>query len=183
MVLFRQFLNDVKHNESFENLSLEKVIELVAVAFISSADQFQIYVEYCRNKKNSARLLLEDRNGMDYFHKKEQSHRLNGTLDSYLIRPVQRLARYKQLLKELIDCCPIHSKDIRCEIRKALEVIAEVLKNADDAVSLKNDSDDVKNQNTYHALDSNSDSLQLLPDFFLLLLLLTFCILLISALL
>ena len=41
--------------ENYENMP-----EDIGHCFVVYADQFQIYVEYCKNKENSTKLLMED---------------------------------------------------------------------------------------------------------------------------
>lgn len=41
--------------------------EDIGHCFVIYADQFQIYVEYCKNKENSTKLLLEDGKNENYF--------------------------------------------------------------------------------------------------------------------
>jgi hypothetical protein len=41
--------------------------EDIGHCFVIYADQFQIYVEYCKNKENSTKLLLEDGRNENYF--------------------------------------------------------------------------------------------------------------------
>ena len=57
---------------------------------------------------------------------------LNLSLDSYLIKPIQRITKYQLLLKDLLGC----SEDNRSEIKDALEVMMNVPKKANDAIHL-----------------------------------------------
>ena len=41
--------------------------EDIGHCFVIYADQFQIYVEYCKNKENSTKLLVEDGKNENYF--------------------------------------------------------------------------------------------------------------------
>ena len=41
--------------------------EDIGHCFIVYADQFQVYVEYCKNKENSTKLLMEDGKNENYF--------------------------------------------------------------------------------------------------------------------
>lgn len=168
LIRFREFLNGVEDKESTENLSLEKVIELLAVAFVSSADQFKLYIQYCQNYRNSSQLLLEDSYRKNYFNKVQQAHQLNGSLESFVIRPIQRLAKYKQFLDELMACCSEDNKVIRCEIRKASEVIAELLRNSNEAVPLSE-------KLGPGSKDQNHNADELASNALLLVLFITFC--------
>ena len=48
--------------ENYENMP-----EDIGHCFVIYADQFQIYVEYCKNKENSTKLLVEDGKNENYF--------------------------------------------------------------------------------------------------------------------
>lgn len=41
--------------------------EDISHCFVIYADQFQIYVEYCKNKENSIKLLMEDSRNENFF--------------------------------------------------------------------------------------------------------------------
>ena len=45
--------------------------EDIGHCFVIYADQFQIYVEYCKNKENSTKILLEDGKNENYFEVKK----------------------------------------------------------------------------------------------------------------
>lgn len=59
LVFFRTFLVEL---ENYENMP-----EDIGHCFVIYADQFQIYVEYCKNKENSTKLLMEDTKNENYF--------------------------------------------------------------------------------------------------------------------
>lgn len=48
--------------ENYENMP-----EDIGHCFVIYADQFQIYVEYCKNKENSTKLLMEDTRFDNFF--------------------------------------------------------------------------------------------------------------------
>lgn len=51
--------------ENYENMP-----EDIGHCFVIYADQFQIYVEYCKNKENSTKLLMDDARGENFFEVK-----------------------------------------------------------------------------------------------------------------
>jgi kalirin len=57
---------------------------------------------------------------------------LKCSLDSYLIKPIQRITKYQLLLKDLLTCC----EDNRNETKDALDVMLNVPKKANDAMHL-----------------------------------------------
>lgn len=113
--------------ENYENMP-----EDIGHCFVIYADQFQIYVEYCKNKDNSTRILIEDGQKEAYFDKQFRNGQLKCSIDSYLIKPIQRITKYQLLLKDLLTCC----EDNRAETKDALEVMMNVPKKANDAIHL-----------------------------------------------
>lgn len=61
--ILRTFLVEL---ENYENMP-----EDIGHCFVIYADQFQIYVEYCKNKENSTKILLEDGKNENYFEVKK----------------------------------------------------------------------------------------------------------------
>jgi hypothetical protein len=116
--------------ENYENMP-----EDIGHCFVIYADQFQIYVDYCMNKESSTKLLMEDARGENYFEKLQRANQaqLKCSLDSYLIKPIQRITKYQLLLKDLLTCC----EDSRnTETKEALDVMLSVPKKANDAIHL-----------------------------------------------
>lgn len=64
--------------------------------------------------------------------KVQKKHNLNSALQSYLIKPVQRITKYQLLLKDLLGCCD----EGKGEIKDALDVMLSVPKKANDAMHL-----------------------------------------------
>ncbi|KAI7806101.1 putative triple functional domain protein-like, partial [Triplophysa rosa] len=108
----------------------EQLPEDVGHCFVTWADKFQMYVNYCKNKPDSTQLILE--HAGNYFDEIQQRHRLANSISSYLIKPVQRITKYQLLLKELLTCC----EEGKGEIKDGLEVMLSVPKRANDAMHL-----------------------------------------------
>ncbi|TNN54902.1 Triple functional domain protein [Liparis tanakae] len=108
----------------------EQLPEDVGHCFVTWADKFQMYVNYCKNKPDSTQLILE--HAGNYFDEIQQRHRLANSISSYLIKPVQRITKYQLLLKELLTCC----EEGKGEIKDGLEVMLSVPKKANDAMHL-----------------------------------------------
>ncbi|XP_013864658.1 triple functional domain protein [Austrofundulus limnaeus] len=108
----------------------EQLPEDVGHCFVTWADKFQMYVNYCKNKPDSTQLILE--HAGNYFDDIQQRHRLANSISSYLIKPVQRITKYQLLLKELLTCC----EEGKGEIKDGLEVMLSVPKKANDAMHL-----------------------------------------------
>ena len=62
----------------------------------------------------------------------QRNGQLKCSLDSYLIKPIQRITKYQLLLKDLVSCC----EDNRSETKDALDVMINVPKKANDAIHL-----------------------------------------------
>ncbi|KAA8593049.1 hypothetical protein FQN60_018504, partial [Etheostoma spectabile] len=120
------------HNNIFlkELVNYEQLPEDVGHCFVTWADKFHIYVDYCKNKPDSSQLILE--HAGTFFDDIQQRRGLANSISSYLIKPVQRITKYQLLLKELLSCC----EEGKGEIKDGLEVMLSVPKRANDAMHL-----------------------------------------------
>ncbi|KAI4789414.1 hypothetical protein KUCAC02_035259 [Chaenocephalus aceratus] len=120
------------HNNIFlkELVNYEQLPEDVGHCFVTWADKFHIYVDYCKNKPDSSQLILE--HAGTFFDEIQQKRGLANSISSYLIKPVQRITKYQLLLKELLSCC----EEGKGEIKDGLEVMLGVPKRANDAMHL-----------------------------------------------
>nr|XP_023011436.1 triple functional domain protein isoform X5 [Maylandia zebra] len=126
-----QDLYEFHHNIFLKELEkYEQLPEDVGHCFVTWADKFQMYVNYCKNKPDSTQLIVE--HAGPYFDEIQQRHRLANSISSYLIKPVQRITKYQLLLKELLTCC----EEGKGEIKDGLEVMLSVPKRANDAMHL-----------------------------------------------
>ncbi|KAM9180275.1 proto-oncogene DBL [Dugong dugon] len=121
------------HNDIFMN-SLESCLdapERVGHCFLERKNDFQMYAKYCQNKPRSE-TIWKKYSECAFFQEcqRKLKHRLG--LDSYLLKPVQRITKYQLLLKELIK----YSKD--CEgteqLKEALDTMLELLKSVNDSM-------------------------------------------------
>ncbi|XP_051998642.1 guanine nucleotide exchange factor DBS-like [Xyrauchen texanus] len=107
--------------------------ELVGCCFLDWMGELQIYEKYCHNKPRSESLW---RQCLDcpFFQEcqKKLEHKLG--LDSYLLKPVQRITKYQLLLKEMIK----YSKGCEgsLELQAALSSILGILKAVNDSMHL-----------------------------------------------
>uniref|UniRef100_A0A3Q2ZY59 Kalirin RhoGEF kinase a n=2 Tax=Kryptolebias marmoratus TaxID=37003 RepID=A0A3Q2ZY59_KRYMA len=120
------------HNNIFlkELVNYEQLPEDVGHCFVTWADKFHIYVDYCKNKPDSSQLILE--HAGTFFDDIQQRRGLVNSINSCLIKPVQRITKYQLLLKELLSCC----EEGKGEIKDGLEVMLSVPKRANDAMHL-----------------------------------------------
>nr|XP_007991039.1 proto-oncogene DBL isoform X9 [Chlorocebus sabaeus] len=121
------------HNDIFLS-SLENCAhapESVGPCFLERKDDFQMYAKYCQNKPRSE-TIWRKYSECAFFQEcqRKLKHRLR--LDSYLLKPVQRITKYQLLLKELLK----YSKD--CEgsalLKEALEAMLDLLKSVNDSM-------------------------------------------------
>ncbi|XP_034549970.1 guanine nucleotide exchange factor DBS isoform X2 [Notolabrus celidotus] len=107
--------------------------ELVGHCFLERMTDLQIYEKYCHNKPRSESLWRQC-SDCAFFQEcqKKLEHKLG--LDSYLLKPVQRITKYQLLLKEMLK----YSKG--CEgaddLQEALTSILGILKAVNDSMHL-----------------------------------------------
>ncbi|XP_060715937.1 guanine nucleotide exchange factor DBS isoform X1 [Tachysurus vachellii] len=123
------------HNKTFlrELEAYTDFPELVGRCFLERMTDLQIYEKYCQNKPRSESLWRQC-SDCAFFQEcqKKLEHKLG--LDSYLLKPVQRITKYQLLLKELLK----YSKG--CEgsedLQEALSSILGILKAVNDSMHL-----------------------------------------------
>nr|XP_057906787.1 guanine nucleotide exchange factor DBS isoform X2 [Doryrhamphus excisus] len=107
--------------------------ELVGRCFLERMKDLQIYEAYCQNKPRSESLWRQF-SDCAFFQEcqKKLEHKLG--LDSYLLKPVQRITKYQLLLKELLK----YSKgcDGCNDLQEALSSILGILKAVNDSMHL-----------------------------------------------
>ncbi|KAM9850276.1 proto-oncogene DBL [Aulostomus maculatus] len=105
--------------------------ESVGLCFLERKENFQMYECYCQNKPRSEALWRQF-SDCAFFQEcqKKLEHKLG--LDSYLLKPVQRLTKYQLLLKELLK----YSADCEgtSELQGALTAMLDLLKSVNDSM-------------------------------------------------
>uniref|UniRef100_UPI0037E84C45 proto-oncogene DBL n=1 Tax=Semicossyphus pulcher TaxID=241346 RepID=UPI0037E84C45 len=105
--------------------------ERVGACFLKRKEKFQVYERYCQNKPRSELLWRQCSDSLFFQEcQKKLDHKLG--LDSYLLKPVQRLTKYQLLLKELLKHCT--EVRYRCELQEALNSMLELLKSVNDSM-------------------------------------------------
>nr|CDS25599.1 kalirin [Hymenolepis microstoma] len=108
--------------------------EDVGHCFVSFSDRLaSLYVDYCVNKEDSMQILVADM-AENFFGKLQLRYQLSEPLQSFLIKPVQRITKYQLLLRELRDCC---DKSSAGELSEGLDVMMAVPKKANEAIHLR----------------------------------------------
>ncbi|XP_024862814.1 proto-oncogene DBL isoform X2 [Kryptolebias marmoratus] len=105
--------------------------ERVGACFLQRKEKFQVYERYCQNKPCSE-LLWRQCSESPFFQEcqKKLDHKLG--LDSYLLKPIQRLTKYQLLLKELLKHCV--EEQYRLELQEALDSMLTLLKSVNDSM-------------------------------------------------
>ncbi|XP_046886465.1 guanine nucleotide exchange factor DBS isoform X3 [Hypomesus transpacificus] len=107
--------------------------ELVGQCFLERMGDLEIYEKYCQNKPRSESLWRQC-SDCAFFQEcqKKLEHKLG--LDSYLLKPVQRITKYQLLLKEMLK----YSKgcDGSEDLQEALTSILGILKAVNDSMHL-----------------------------------------------
>ncbi|KAM9740392.1 proto-oncogene DBL isoform 3-T3 [Menidia menidia] len=105
--------------------------EGVGACFLQRKESFQMYECYCQNKPRSEALWRQF-SDCSFFQEcqRKLEHKLG--LDSYLLKPVQRLTKYQLLLKELLK----YSTDGEgtSELQGALTAMLDLLKSVNDSM-------------------------------------------------
>ncbi|XP_029924697.1 guanine nucleotide exchange factor DBS isoform X1 [Myripristis murdjan] len=107
--------------------------ELVGRCFLERMNDLQIYEAYCQNKPRSESLWRQC-SDCAFFQEcqKKLEHKLG--LDSYLLKPVQRITKYQLLLKELLKYS--RGCDGCDDLQAALSSILGILKAVNDSMHL-----------------------------------------------
>jgi len=157
------FGNMIELHEFHSNIfvkELEKYKQLpedLGHCFVTWSSKFSLYVKYCQNKPISLEFIVK--NAGDFFDQIQMRKQLNESINSYLIKPIQRITKYQLLLKELASCC----KSEKSEIHDGLEVMLSVPRKANDALHLTmmsgfneniTNEGDVIVQNSFQVLDT-----------------------------
>lgn len=101
--------------------------------FVSFGDRLAgLYVEYCVNKEDSTQILVADTE--NFFGRLQLRYQLSEPLQSFLIKPVQRITKYQLLLREIRECCDRSSAG---ELSEGLDVMMAVPKKANEAIHLR----------------------------------------------
>uniref|UniRef100_A0A4W3ILM3 MCF.2 cell line derived transforming sequence n=1 Tax=Callorhinchus milii TaxID=7868 RepID=A0A4W3ILM3_CALMI len=103
----------------------------LGLCFLARKANFQMYVKYCQNKPRSETLWRQCSDSVFFQEcQRKLDHKLG--LDSYLLKPIQRLTKYQLLLKELLKFS--NNGDGIQELQEALEAMLNLLKSVNDSM-------------------------------------------------
>ncbi|KAI4883792.1 hypothetical protein NFI96_006668 [Prochilodus magdalenae] len=95
------------HRRSYQHLSLgEKLLFSLGGSFLYYADHFKLYSGFCANHIKVQKVLERaktDRAFKEFLEARNPTKQHSSTLESYLIKPVQRVLKYPLLLRELVS--------------------------------------------------------------------------------
>ncbi|KAK1173411.1 triple functional domain protein-like isoform X2 [Acipenser oxyrinchus oxyrinchus] len=124
-----QDLFEFHHNIFLKELEkYEQLPEDVGHCFVTWAEKFQMYVNYCKNKPDSTQLILE--HAGPYFDHFQNTHTVM-FLKHYVILVTENTS-ILLVFQELLTCC----EEGKGEIKDGLEVMLSVPKRANDAMHL-----------------------------------------------
>ncbi|TRY89857.1 hypothetical protein DNTS_024921 [Danionella cerebrum] len=92
------------NSELLEDLERSPHAAAIAECFVERSEAFDIYTIYCMNYPNSVSVLrdcMKNENLVRFFHERQTSLCHSLPLETYLLKPVQRILKYHLLLQEL----------------------------------------------------------------------------------
>nr|XP_057937906.1 rho guanine nucleotide exchange factor TIAM2-like [Doryrhamphus excisus] len=131
--VFLQTLEDkITSSPDFSQLDspeqVKKVLLSLGASFLHYAEHFKLYSSFCANHIQVQQVLEKaqtDRTFRQFLDTRNPSRQHSSSLDSFLIKPVQRVLKYPLLLRELISLTrPDSAEHIR--LTEALQAMEEV---------------------------------------------------------
>uniref|UniRef100_A0A8C9RHM6 TIAM Rac1 associated GEF 2 n=1 Tax=Scleropages formosus TaxID=113540 RepID=A0A8C9RHM6_SCLFO len=110
-------------------VEFKKLLFSLGAPFLYYADHFKLYSGFCANHIKVQKVLERaktDRAFKDFLDAKNPTKQHSSTLESYLIKPVQRVLKYPLLLRELVSLTDTDSEEHYhlTEALKAMEKVA-----------------------------------------------------------
>jgi hypothetical protein len=135
-IVFGNLLEIKTFHETDFSKALERYAdcpERVGECFTQHSAQFQMYSIYCKKRTNSETLINESTESQAFFKgiQLKLGHALH--LNSYLLKPIQRITKYQLLLKDMMKHAVL-AKKAHSELQAALESMLKVLKNLNDSL-------------------------------------------------
>lgn len=110
--------------------------ESIAKCFLEKGTVFKLYVTYCENKpKSESFLWTYAHQGGTFFKEVKEKYELREDIDSFLIKPVQRITKYQLLLKDLMKTSHKIGLPVPA-LEEAVQLMQDVPKQANDAMAL-----------------------------------------------
>ncbi|XP_067412862.1 pleckstrin homology domain-containing family G member 2 [Emydura macquarii macquarii] len=96
------------NSELLEELENSSSAHAIAECFVQRSEEFDIYTLYCMNYPNSVSVLrecMENQVLAEFFRERQATLSHSLPLETYLLKPVQRILKYHLLLQELARHC------------------------------------------------------------------------------
>ncbi|XP_076591878.1 uncharacterized protein plekhg2 isoform X2 [Chaetodon auriga] len=93
------------NSDLLEDLERSPHAAAIAECFVERSETFDIYTLYCMNYPNSVAVLREcmkNKSLVRFFHERQTTLNHSLPLETYLLKPVQRILKYHLLLQELL---------------------------------------------------------------------------------
>ncbi|MCI4389625.1 hypothetical protein PGIGA_G00100290 [Pangasianodon gigas] len=107
---------------------LKKLLSSLGGSFLYYADHFKLYSGFCANHIKVQKVLERvktDRAFKEFLEERNPTKQHSSTLESYLIKPVQRVLKYPLLLRELVSLTDPESEE-HCHLSDALRAMEKV---------------------------------------------------------
>nr|XP_061798474.1 rho guanine nucleotide exchange factor TIAM2 [Nerophis lumbriciformis] len=106
----------------------KKLLFSLGGSFLYYADHFKLYSGFCANHIKVQKVLERaktDRAFKEFLDARNPTKQHSSTLESYLIKPVQRVLKYPLLLRELVSLTDANSEE-HCHLTEALRAMEKV---------------------------------------------------------
>ncbi|XP_052808753.1 protein still life, isoform SIF type 1-like isoform X2 [Mya arenaria] len=110
--------------------SYRRVLFSLGGSFLFYANHFKVYSSFCASHSRSQKILNPDTINeklKDFLIARNPKNQHSATLDSYLIKPIQRILKYPLLLQQLCNLTDTETDEHHhlSEARKGMEAVAE----------------------------------------------------------
>jgi len=118
---------DKDFNKYEEVNQFQNVLYGIGETFLEYVDKFKLYSTFCSCHSRAVKLLEPGENVelQAFLEARNPKQQHSGTLESYLITPIQRILRYPLLIKEMLKLMDGESEEHRC-LKEALVSIEKV---------------------------------------------------------
>jgi len=147
-VLNRQFLGDLQSRVL--SWTEDPTSQVIGDLFLQFTPYFKMYSQYVNNHESATRLLDTMLNESKYKNFQKFIEEANAhpsaqfyTLFGLLISPIQRVPRYKLLLRELVNHTPDDHPDM-ASIQEALDLVSTVAKHINEAIRARQNRDTIR---------------------------------------
>ncbi|XP_059908013.1 rho guanine nucleotide exchange factor TIAM2 [Gadus macrocephalus] len=119
----------------------KRLLFSLGASFLYYADHFKLYSGFCANHIKVQKVLERvktDRAFKEFLDARNPTKQHSSTLESYLIKPVQRVLKYPLLLRELVSLTDVESEE-HYHLNEALKAMEKVASHINDMQKLYED--------------------------------------------